>query len=93
MTRVDDMRTRNTLYSATLLNIVDTRADMLGAEHILDTAAVDGYSFLRDAYLQRREAFVRDGQVSDKPKISDDELFDDVDLGQPAAPQAGAPAQ
>jgi phospholipid-binding lipoprotein MlaA len=77
MTRVDEVSSRNALYSATLLNIVDVRADMLGAEQMLDTAAVDGYSFLRDAYLQRREAFVRDGRLPDEPKISDDELFDD----------------
>jgi len=43
------------------LNLVDTRANLLGAEKFLETAAVDPYSFLRDAYLQRREYLIHDG--------------------------------
>jgi len=45
------------------LDVVDTRANLLDAEKILDTAAMDRYSFLRDTYLQRREYLVNDGKA------------------------------
>jgi phospholipid-binding lipoprotein MlaA len=44
-----------------VINVVNTRASLLDAEKVLDTAALDKYSFLRDAYLQRRASKVRDG--------------------------------
>ena len=43
------------------LDVVNTRANLLGAEKFLDTAAMDRYTFLRDSYLQRREYLIRDG--------------------------------
>lgn len=43
------------------LRIVDRRADLLIAGTIFDEAALDPYTFLRDAYLQRRENLVHDG--------------------------------
>jgi phospholipid-binding lipoprotein MlaA len=44
------------------LDVVDTRANLLGAEKFLQTAAIDRYSFLRDTYLQRRQYLIDDGQ-------------------------------
>lgn len=50
---VDPISARNSLYA---LGIVDKRANLLRAGQVLDTAALDKYSFTRDAYLQvRRE--------------------------------------
>lgn len=43
------------------LNVVDTRADLLRAERALAGAALDPYVFLREAYLQRRQRLVYDG--------------------------------
>ncbi|MDX1514863.1 MAG: MlaA family lipoprotein, partial [Gammaproteobacteria bacterium] len=40
---------------------VDTRADLLKTERIVDEAALDRYAFIRSAYLQRRENLVKDG--------------------------------
>ena len=48
--------TRNSLYA---LRIVEARADLLRAGALLDQAALDKYSFTRDAYLQRRESQIR----------------------------------
>jgi phospholipid-binding lipoprotein MlaA len=79
-TYIPGVRTRNTLRG---VEIVDTRSDLKGKENVLDTAATDPYSFLRDAYLQRREVLVRDGEKPAEAQISDDELFDDL----PAKPQ------
>lgn len=49
---------RNTLYG---LRAVDVRSNLLRASDILDEAALDKYSFTRDAHLQRRRAEVFEG--------------------------------
>lgn len=45
----------------TLLQIVNTRANLLGAGKVLDEIALDKYQFVRDAYLARRRSLVYDG--------------------------------
>ena len=49
--QMDDVPVRNSLY---VLRAVDLRASLLRAGEVLDQAALDKYSFTRDAYLQRR---------------------------------------
>jgi phospholipid-binding lipoprotein MlaA len=56
--RVEGNRTRDGL---TLLNLVDTRATYLRAGEVVEDAALDKYSFTRDAFLQRRRNLVYDG--------------------------------
>jgi phospholipid-binding lipoprotein MlaA len=58
LTYVDPASTRN---AVTGLRFVTVRADLLEASNILDTAALDPYEFVRDAYLQRRRNLVYDG--------------------------------
>jgi phospholipid-binding lipoprotein MlaA len=64
---------------------IDGRADLLEAEKILDEAALDKYSYMRDAYLARREYLVYDGNPPSPPEEDglfdgdDDELFDDLE--------------
>lgn len=53
VTHVHDVSARNSLY---VLRAVDLRASLLRASDVLDQAALDKYSFTRDAYLQRRGA-------------------------------------
>ena len=55
---VDDIAVRNSLFG---IGIVSTRANLLQGEKILDEAALDKYSFVRDAWLQRRRNQVYDG--------------------------------
>jgi len=43
------------------LRIIDRRADLLAASKVLEQAALDPYSFVRDAYLQRRHSDIHDG--------------------------------
>lgn len=50
---------RNTGY---VVRAVDLRASVLGASNLLEEAALDRYTFVRDAYLQRRESIIRDGE-------------------------------
>ena len=52
-----------------LINIVETRAKLLRATKILDTAAKDKYIFIRESYLQKRESLVRDGENEEEFEI------------------------
>lgn len=45
-----------------VLRAVDVRSNLLRAGDVLEGAALDKYSFTRDAYLQRRRALITDGQ-------------------------------
>ena len=69
------VRNQNITTGAFLLNSVNLRSNLLGTEKVLEEASVDRYSFLRDAYLQRRESVVYDGNP---PKKKDQE-FEDFD--------------
>jgi phospholipid-binding lipoprotein MlaA len=60
------------LTASTLLNVVDTRARLLGATRLLDDIALDRYVFLRDAYLSRRRNLVHDGDPPPLPDPDDD---------------------
>ncbi|GMR07945.1 MAG: hypothetical protein BMS9Abin26_0950 [Gammaproteobacteria bacterium] len=53
-------------YWLMALETVDKRADLLSASKILEEAALDPYLFLRDAYLQRRNSLIHDGNL---PKV------------------------
>ena len=45
------------------LQLVNTRAGLLGASKVIDDISLDKYTFIRDAYLQRRRSLVFDGDV------------------------------
>jgi phospholipid-binding lipoprotein MlaA len=77
------------------LNIVSTRANLLGASDVLDNAALDKYSFVRNAYLQRRRYLISDGTSAGAglPDYGDGAplpKYEDVEEG--AAAPAGAAA-
>ncbi len=55
---LDDKTTR---WALAILFGIDKRADLLGASEVLEEAALDPYSFTRDAYLQKRKNDVYDG--------------------------------
>jgi phospholipid-binding lipoprotein MlaA len=61
-----------TAWGLTGMSLVDTRAELLATENVLDQAN-DPYSFMRNAYLQRREYLVKDGAVPDE----EFEIFED----------------
>ena len=69
---IGNIATSNVLRVTSLIN---TRTNLLDASDILDDAALDPYAFMRDAYLQRRENQLVDGDVS-KQKNSDDGSFE-----------------
>jgi phospholipid-binding lipoprotein MlaA len=47
------------------LRLVDKRAQYLGLDNRLNEMVLDKYSFVRDAYLQKRRAQVRRGPPTD----------------------------
>ena len=59
LSQIDHVRTRNQLR---LLNLINTRANLLATESLLSG---DRYTFLRDAYLQRREYLISDGAATE----------------------------
>jgi phospholipid-binding lipoprotein MlaA len=58
ITYVQRSSDRNILWG---LRMINRRAELLETSKILETAALDPYEFLRDAYLQRRRSLVYDG--------------------------------
>ncbi|KIG08332.1 MlaA family lipoprotein [Caballeronia concitans] len=44
------------------VNLVNVRANLLGATDVLADAALDKYSFVRNAYLQRRQYLIGEGR-------------------------------
>ena len=67
--RTKNMSARNRDW---LAEGVNTRAGLLEGEKVLDEAVIDRYSFIRDAYLQRRQSLVYDGNPP-RQKFDDDE--------------------
>jgi phospholipid-binding lipoprotein MlaA len=64
-TYVHDVPLRNSL---TVLQAVNKRANLLQAEKLLDEVSFDKYTFLRDAYLQRRRGDAHKGdRASEMP--------------------------
>jgi len=56
-----DIKSRGTQNTLIVVNVIDQRAGLLSASKILKEAALDPYLFVRDAYLQRRQNLVYDG--------------------------------
>ncbi|AOY87553.1 hypothetical protein BKP64_04845 [Marinobacter salinus] len=57
-------------YYARALQIVDKRADLIPAESFISG---DRYTFVRNAFLQRREFLINDGRVVEDPFASGDD--------------------
>lgn len=64
---IPDVSTRNILWG---IGFIDARASALEAESLVNQAALDPYTFIRRAYLQRRRYLVYDGQP---PPVKDDD--------------------
>jgi phospholipid-binding lipoprotein MlaA len=69
---------RNPLYG---LQFISKRSDLLGATDLLSQAALDKYSFVRDAYTQQRRSLLR-GAGAPPAALPD--------YGEPDEPGAGA---
>jgi phospholipid-binding lipoprotein MlaA len=62
LSRFSNVDVRNSL---TVLRAVDVRANLLRVGSVIDEAALDKYSFTREAYLQKRRADIIESKDSD----------------------------
>lgn len=68
ITYIDPTRDRNIVVG---VRAVNRRSQLIDATTVLETAALDKYQFVRDAYLQRRRNLIYDGKP---PKEEDEDL-------------------
>ena len=61
-----------------LLDLINTRAELLEATDIVEDAALDKYSFTREAYLQQRKNLIYDGNP---PADSNDDFLNEDSNG------------
>jgi phospholipid-binding lipoprotein MlaA len=86
-TYIQPIWVRTTLYG---VRVVSERASLLGAENLLAGAALDKYSFVRDAYLQRRQYLISDGNP---PRPAYDDSGPDTGPDSISTPASGAAGQ
>jgi phospholipid-binding lipoprotein MlaA len=84
VSNISNVPTRNT---TTVVRAIDTRAGLLKASTMLEEAALDPYTFTRDAYLQRRRSVIYDGNPPEEASDSESYQPDGV------PPPAETPAQ
>ncbi|ARP93072.1 MlaA family lipoprotein [Bordetella genomosp. 13] len=80
---IENVRLRNSLWG---LEIIDTRASLLTATDTVDRVALDPYSFVRDAYLQRRAAQVRGARPGGDSDLPDYSIDEDAGAGADTVP-------
>ena len=84
--QMHDVAWRNSLAAVYFVNV---RATVLNATDLLDSAALDPYTFKRDAFLQKRENDVYDGnppQNEERYDLEEDEATPGAPAATPAAP-------
>ena len=84
---IENQSVQNSLY---ILKAVDARSNLLRASSVLDDAALDKYSFTRDAYLQLRRAEVYDGNDPEDGK-EPKEPREPSEPKEPQPPKGAAP--
>lgn len=70
---------------AEVLEVIDDRSELLSSEGTLD-AAYDRYGVMRDAWLQRREYLIFDGEPPEEALELDEELMEENPIDTPEEP-------
>ena len=73
------------------LQLISVRAGLLGATDLLDDVALDKYAFTRDAFLQRRQNLIYEGNPPEEDEPLDD-AEDEAPVAEAASASAGGPA-
>lgn len=71
VTHVTPNAERNVLL---VLRAVNDRANLLPADKVVEEAALDKYSYIRDAYLQRRRNLIYDGNAPREPEADAEQV-------------------
>ncbi len=92
---VANHRPKRTRDLALVLRLVNDRANLLPADKVVEEAALDKYSYVRDAYLQRRRSLIHDGnpprELDADAEQADRPATADVQGPDPRAELAPAP--
>lgn len=83
VSKINPVGARNTV---TVVRLVNSRSKFLRLGNLLDDAALDKYSFTRDAFLAKRNADVArsaDKEVDDTQEVDKDDSKDDKPEGEP----------
>jgi len=73
--------------------LINTRANLLAAGNLIDDVALDKYAFMRDAYLQRRQNLIYEGDPPEEDEPPEPQRQDLPEApASPAAPASGASA-
>lgn len=75
--------------TVTGLNVISLRADLLDAGKLVNDIALDKYAFVRDAYLQRRQNLIYNGEPPDSGDDEEEPFIDESKDPEPSA--AGTP--
>jgi phospholipid-binding lipoprotein MlaA len=67
---IENVSVRNTIFG---VRTVHYRDELLPADKVIEGAALDKYSFIRDGYLQRRRNLVFDGNPPREKDLEDEE--------------------
>ncbi|MCP3706136.1 VacJ family lipoprotein [Paraburkholderia sp. CNPSo 3274] len=81
---------RNPMY---LAQFISARADLLGATDLLKQAALDPYSFVRDAYRQQRASLIRGSRGNNAPLPDYGEPGGDATPNENGAPNYEDPGE
>lgn len=79
-------------WGVTALNFISVRADLLAAGNLVNDIALDKYAFIRDAYLQRRQNLIHNGEPPDDDEKDEEPFIDESKDPEapPATPSSGA---
>jgi len=83
---IENVPLRNSIIA---LSLVDLRANLLDADKLVTEVALDRYSFIRDAYLQRRKSLIAGQQADTGSNVPN---YEDP-LDEPATDTAPAKAK
>jgi len=72
---------------ARVVDVTDSRSDIMATEKIVDEASVDRYDFRKNAYQQRREYLIHDGNP---PSVEDEDFNLDDPVGTESGKGSGA---
>jgi phospholipid-binding lipoprotein MlaA len=88
VTHVQPIPARNV---SLVVRAVNDRANLLPADKVVEEAALDKYSYIRDAYLQRRRNLIYDGNAPRESEADADQVERPVTAeAGTAEPQASA---
>ena len=77
---IHEIENKEALYGTIFLRTIDIRYNLLQASRVVEQAALDKYSFIRDAYLQNRKNLIYDGNPPEEELLLPKSNKEDLEL-------------